>query len=123
MRHGLEGILDQVHQRAARPASIHEKIGGAGTDQDLQPESSRSLNAGIVLEPAKGLSLTVDYYRIRIEDLVVVVPQERAYEIARRALDLRTNMASPLRFALYCAYNPLYRREAFKRQNLRLGAT
>ena len=26
-----------------------------------------------------------------------------------------------LRFALYCAYNPLYRREAFKRQGMRLG--
>jgi hypothetical protein len=30
-------------------------------------------------------------------------------------------MGSPFRFALYCAYNPLYRREAFKRQGLRLG--
>jgi len=46
-----------------------------------------------------------------------------ATSIVRRALDLRTNMASPLRFALYCAYNPLYRREAFKKQNMRLGAT
>ena len=27
-----------------------------------------------------------------------------------------------LRFALYCAYNPLYRREALKRQGMRLGA-
>jgi hypothetical protein len=41
--------------------------------------------------------------------------------IVRRALDLRTNMGSPFRFALYCAYNPLYRREALKRQGLRLG--
>jgi radical SAM superfamily enzyme YgiQ (UPF0313 family) len=41
--------------------------------------------------------------------------------IVRRALDIRTNMGSPFRFALYCAYNPLYRREALKRQGLRLG--
>ena len=41
--------------------------------------------------------------------------------IVRRALDLRTNLASPFRFALYCAYNPLFRREAFKRQGMRLG--
>ena len=46
-----------------------------------------------------------------------------ATSIARRALDVQTNLASPLRFALYCAYNPLYRREAFKRQSMRLGAT
>ena len=41
--------------------------------------------------------------------------------IVRRALDPRTNMSSPFRFALYCAYNPLYRREALKRQGLHLG--
>jgi len=41
--------------------------------------------------------------------------------IIRRAFDIRTNMGSPFRFALYCAYNPLYRREALKRQGLRLG--
>jgi hypothetical protein len=26
-----------------------------------------------------------------------------------------------LRFAVYCAYNPLFRREAFKKQGMRLG--
>lgn len=41
--------------------------------------------------------------------------------IAKRALDLGTNLATPFRFALYCAYNPLFRREAFKRQGMRLG--
>jgi len=30
-------------------------------------------------------------------------------------------MGSPFQFALYCAYNPLYRRESFKRQGIRLG--
>jgi radical SAM superfamily enzyme YgiQ (UPF0313 family) len=44
-----------------------------------------------------------------------------ASSIVRRAFDLRTNMSSPFRFALYCAYNPLYRQEAWKRQGLRLG--
>jgi radical SAM superfamily enzyme YgiQ (UPF0313 family) len=41
--------------------------------------------------------------------------------ILRRAFDPRTNMRSPFRFALYWAYNPLYRRESLKRQGLRLG--
>ncbi len=44
-----------------------------------------------------------------------------ASSILRRAFDRRTNMSSPLRFALYCAYNPLYRQEAWKRQGIRLG--
>lgn len=41
--------------------------------------------------------------------------------ITHRALDPQTNLASLYRFATYCAYNPLYRREAFKRQSMRLG--
>jgi radical SAM superfamily enzyme YgiQ (UPF0313 family) len=41
--------------------------------------------------------------------------------IVRRALDPRTNLSSAYRFALYCLYNPIYRRESFKRQGLRLG--
>jgi radical SAM superfamily enzyme YgiQ (UPF0313 family) len=41
--------------------------------------------------------------------------------IIRRALDPRTNLATPFRFATYVIYNPLFRREAFKRQSMRLG--
>jgi radical SAM superfamily enzyme YgiQ (UPF0313 family) len=41
--------------------------------------------------------------------------------IFRRALDPGTNMATLERFIVYCAYNPLYRRETFKRQGMRLG--
>lgn len=41
--------------------------------------------------------------------------------IVRRALDPATNMRSPFRFALYALYNPLFRREAFKRQGMQLG--
>jgi hypothetical protein len=41
--------------------------------------------------------------------------------IVRRAFDPKTNMRSPLRFALYCVYNPLFRRESFKKQGMLLG--
>jgi radical SAM superfamily enzyme YgiQ (UPF0313 family) len=41
--------------------------------------------------------------------------------IVRRALDPATHLASLSRFAVYCAYNPLFRREAFKKQGMRLG--
>lgn len=43
--------------------------------------------------------------------------------IVTRALDRSTNMSSLTRFALYLIYNPLFRREAFKRQGLRLGTS
>ena len=41
--------------------------------------------------------------------------------IVKRAFEPHTNMASLERFALYCAYNPLFRREAFKKQSMHLG--
>lgn len=41
--------------------------------------------------------------------------------ILHRVGDRRTNLSSPTRLALYLMYNPLYRREAFKRQGLVLG--
>jgi hypothetical protein len=41
--------------------------------------------------------------------------------IIKRALDLKTNLATPFRFSAYLIYNPLFRREAFKKQGMRLG--
>lgn len=41
--------------------------------------------------------------------------------ILRRFFDLRTNMGSLYRMAIYWAYNPLFRREMFKKQDMILG--
>lgn len=41
--------------------------------------------------------------------------------ILRRACDLRTNMSSPYRFGTYLKFNPLFRREVFKKHGMRFG--
>ncbi len=41
--------------------------------------------------------------------------------IARRALDFKTNLSSLYRLALYITYNKLFRQETFKKQGMRLG--
>jgi radical SAM superfamily enzyme YgiQ (UPF0313 family) len=41
--------------------------------------------------------------------------------IISRSFEPHTNLASLQRLALYCAYNPLFRREAFKKQGMHLG--
>ena len=47
-----------------------------GGNPALKPEKSRQLNAGIVLEPAAGLSMTLDYYRVAIRDVIdILTPQ------------------------------------------------
>jgi radical SAM superfamily enzyme YgiQ (UPF0313 family) len=41
--------------------------------------------------------------------------------ILSRAFDFKTNLRSPLRLGIYLAYNPLFRRETFKKQDMLLG--
>jgi iron complex outermembrane receptor protein len=46
----------------------------SGGNPQLKPETSRQLNLGLVLEPLPGLSASVDYYRIQIDDVITKVP-------------------------------------------------
>jgi radical SAM superfamily enzyme YgiQ (UPF0313 family) len=41
--------------------------------------------------------------------------------IVRRAFDFKTHMRSPYRLAVYAAYNPLFRRETFRKHGMRFG--
>jgi radical SAM superfamily enzyme YgiQ (UPF0313 family) len=41
--------------------------------------------------------------------------------IVKRALDFKTNMRNPYRFLIYCLYNPLFRKEVYKKQGMYFG--
>ena len=41
--------------------------------------------------------------------------------IVRRAFDFRTNLRSPVRLGVYLAYNPIFRKEVFKKQGMKFG--
>lgn len=41
--------------------------------------------------------------------------------IFKRAFDFKTNMRNPLKLGVYAAYNPLFRKEVFKKQGLHFG--
>lgn len=41
--------------------------------------------------------------------------------VIRRAFDRKTNMSSLYRFGTYCIYNPLFRKEVFKKQGMQFG--
>ncbi|HNT74163.1 MAG TPA: radical SAM protein [Anaerolineae bacterium] len=45
----------------------------------------------------------------------------RVDNIVRRALDFKTNLSSLYRFAIYAAYNRLFRQETFKKHGMRFG--
>ena len=41
--------------------------------------------------------------------------------VVRRAFDFKTNMRSPYRFGVYATYNPIFRKEVFKKHGMRFG--
>jgi iron complex outermembrane receptor protein len=41
------------------------------TNPDLSPEKSKSYTLGVIYEPMRGLNMTLDYYNIKISNLVV----------------------------------------------------
>jgi outer membrane receptor protein involved in Fe transport len=45
-----------------------------GGNRDLQPETAAVATAGIVLEPIKGLDLTLDYWHIQIDNAITSLP-------------------------------------------------
>lgn len=47
---------------------------GATGNPNLKPEKSRSFTGGIVVEPVRNISFTVDYYNVKKTDVIVVGP-------------------------------------------------
>ncbi len=76
---GTSGLLDCSTQFVT--------IGGGNAA--LQPEKSKSYTLGAVFEPAKDLSIGVDYYQIQISDVI------------RNSLSTATILGDPVRYAAY----------------------
>jgi iron complex outermembrane receptor protein len=51
-------------------AQFNQKIGG---NPDLKPEKSKQFSLGTVLEPVSGLSASVDYWHITVDNLVTAI--------------------------------------------------
>ncbi len=77
-------------------SEYHAKL---GSNPNLEPETSRQLNLGLVAEPSKHLSLTIDYYQVRIENLITVVPLDAIFgDYARWAPTLVVRKAPDAQF-------------------------
>ena len=63
--------------------------GGYVGNPDLKPEKSRSFTAGVIFEPTRWLSATVDYYDVKKSDLIVAGP---LLANARNAYYTQTNV-------------------------------
>lgn len=51
----------------------------SGGNPALRPERSRQVNAGIVIEPTKALSASVDYYWVKVTNVIEVVPVDTIF--------------------------------------------
>jgi len=71
----LEGVsAAQYGNVQANPAGQYQSFGGGNAD--LKPEVADTFTAGIVLQPRgalNGLSVTVDYYNIKVHDVINTV--------------------------------------------------
>ncbi|HQU47896.1 MAG TPA: TonB-dependent receptor [Casimicrobiaceae bacterium] len=51
-----------------------------GGNPALEPETSEQVNAGIVLEPASGVSIGLDYYRVEVRNVIGVLPVDTIFQ-------------------------------------------
>src|SRR5262249_27056116 len=58
------------------PAGQYNALGGG--NPDLNPETAKTYTAGIVLTPMRNLSATLDYFDIKVEDVIGTVPSNLA---------------------------------------------
>jgi iron complex outermembrane receptor protein len=59
-----------------------------GSNPDLQPEKSRGWTLGVVLEPVKNATLSLDYWNIRMEDMLANLPEQAIFLNPTKYADL-----------------------------------
>jgi iron complex outermembrane receptor protein len=68
-----------VTDRVSGKTSQFQRLTGGNTE--LKPEKSQSVNLGIVLEPAKDLSLGADFWAIQLKDVIGTLPDTTAFAL------------------------------------------
>ncbi len=74
LQHGGTGNTTTCNPNG-NPYNLNYSVGrGMTGNPALQPETSRSFTAGVIAQPVRWLSLTVDYYNVKKSNLVVGGP-------------------------------------------------
>ena len=61
-----------AHGGTSNPYAVAYSLGtGVNSNPNLEPETSRSFTAGVIVQPVRWLSLTADYYNIRKNHIIV----------------------------------------------------
>lgn len=74
LQHGGTGTAASCSANG-NPYNLNYNLGrGLAGNPNLQPEISRSFTGGVIFQPVRWLSLTVDYYNVRKKNLIVTGP-------------------------------------------------
>ena len=74
LQHGGTGTTTSCSANG-NPYNLQYSLGrGSAGNPDLKPEISRSFTAGMIFQPVRWFSFTVDYYNVRKKDLIVSGP-------------------------------------------------
>ncbi|MFN3433619.1 MAG: TonB-dependent receptor domain-containing protein [Sphingomonas sp.] len=74
LQHGGTGSAASCSANG-NPYNLNYNLGrGLAGNPNLQPEISRSFTGGVIFQPVRWLSLTVDYYNVRKKNLIVTGP-------------------------------------------------
>lgn len=75
----------------------------AGGNPNLEPESSESFTVGTVLQPIEGLSITLDYFDIKIDNAIRTTPGSTKLSLCYES----TNFSHPFCDPIHHTRNPL----------------
>jgi len=74
-QHGGSSTPTGACSNGGNPYNFQYSVGrGFAGNPDLEPEKSRSFTAGVIFQPAKWFSATVDYYNVKKSNLVANGP-------------------------------------------------
>jgi outer membrane receptor protein involved in Fe transport len=54
----------------------HAAIHPHGRQSEIKPEKSKTFSAGIVIEPTKSLTVSLDYFQIKLRDKIGTVAEQ-----------------------------------------------
>ena len=105
LAHGGTGTLSSCSPGSNPYAQAYSLGSGTSGNPNLKPEKSRSFTGGVVFEPVRNVSFTVDYYNIKKTDVIVTGPLAGA---ARAAYFAGTALPAGYTVSAVDAPDPLF---------------
>jgi iron complex outermembrane receptor protein len=85
---GIAGTGTAAPGRVASEVCNAQLPRQVGSNPDLQPEKSKGWTLGVVMEPVKNATLSLDYWNIRMEDMLANLPEQAIFLNPTKYADL-----------------------------------